>query len=28
MFDVDCEKDGYLYDVRQQGLQLGLSWSF
>lgn len=28
MFDVDYEKDGFVYDVRQQGLQLGLTWSF
>jgi hypothetical protein len=28
MFDVDYEKDRFLYDVRQEGLQLGLSWSF
>jgi len=28
MFDVDYEDDGYVYDVRQQGWQLGLTWSF
>ncbi len=28
MFDVDYQNDGYVYDVRQQGLQLGLTWSF
>ena len=28
MFDVDYDKDAFLYDVRQEGLQLGLSWSF
>ena len=28
MFDVDYEDDGYLYDVKQQGWQLGLSWAF
>lgn len=28
MFDVDYEEDGYVYDVRQQGWQLGLTWSF
>ena len=28
MFDVDYEKGGYVYDVRQQGLQLGLTWAF
>ena len=28
MFDVDYEKGGFLYDVRQQGWQLGLSWAF
>lgn len=28
MFDVDYEDDGYLYDVRQQGWQLGLTWAF
>ena len=28
MFDVDYENDGYVYDVRQQGWQLGLTWSF
>lgn len=28
MFDVDYENDGYVYDVRQQGWQLGLSWAF
>lgn len=28
MFDVDYQDDGYIYDVRQQGWQLGLTWSF
>lgn len=28
MFDVDYENDGYVYDVRQQGWLLGLTWSF
>ncbi len=28
LFDVDYDDDGYLYDVRQQGWQLGLSWAF
>ena len=28
MFDVDYEDNGFVYDVRQQGLQLGLTWSF
>ena len=28
LFDVDYDKDDFLYDVRQQGWQLGLSWSF
>lgn len=28
MFDVDYEDDGYVYDVRQQGWQLGLTWAF
>lgn len=28
MFDVDYENDGYVYDVRQQGWQLGLTWAF
>jgi hypothetical protein len=28
LFDVDYEEDGYLYDVRQQGWQLGLTWAF
>lgn len=28
MFDVDYEKGGFLYDVRQEGLQLGLTWAF
>ena len=28
MFDVDYEDDGFLYDVRQQGWQLGLTWAF
>jgi hypothetical protein len=28
LFDVDYEDDGYLYDVRQQGWQLGLTWAF
>ena len=28
MFDVDYENDGYVYDVKQQGWQVGLTWSF
>ena len=28
MFDVDYDDDGFLYDVRQEGWQLGLTWSF
>ena len=28
MFDVDYENGGYVYDVRQEGWQLGLTWSF
>lgn len=28
MFDVDYQNNGYVYDVRQQGLQLGMTWSF
>ena len=28
MFDVDYEDDGYVYDVKQQGWQIGLTWSF
>lgn len=28
MFDVDYSNGGYVYDVRQQGWQLGLTWSF
>jgi len=28
MFDVDYEKDGFLYDVRQEGWLLGLTWAF
>lgn len=28
MFDVDYEKSDFVYDVRQQGWQLGLTWSF
>jgi hypothetical protein len=28
MFDVDYEDDGFVYDVRQQGWQLGLTWAF
>jgi hypothetical protein len=28
MFDVDYENDGFLYDVRQEGWQLGLTWAF
>ena len=28
MFDVDYEDDGYVYDVKQQGWQVGLTWSF
>lgn len=26
--DVDCEEDGFLYDVAQDGPILGLSWRF
>jgi hypothetical protein len=26
--DVDYEDDGFLYDVAQQGITLGLSWRF
>jgi hypothetical protein len=28
MFDVDYEDDGFIYDARQQGWQLGLTWAF
>jgi hypothetical protein len=28
MFDVDYEDDGYVYDVKQQGWQIGLTWAF
>lgn len=28
MFDVDYNNDGFVYDVRQQGWQFGLTWSF
>lgn len=28
MFDVDYQKDGFVYDARQQGWQLGLTWAF
>jgi hypothetical protein len=28
LFDVDYEDDGFLYDARQQGWQLGLTWAF
>jgi len=28
MFDVDYDDDGFLYDARQEGWQLGLTWSF
>ena len=28
MFDVDYENDGYVYDAKQQGWQLGLTWAF
>jgi hypothetical protein len=28
MFDVDYENDGFVYNVRQQGWQLGLTWAF
>lgn len=28
MFDVDYDNDGFLYDVRQQGWQVGLTWAF
>jgi hypothetical protein len=28
IFDVDYEDDGFVYDVRQQGWQLGLTWAF
>ena len=28
LFDVDYEDGGFLFDVRQQGLQMGLTWSF
>ena len=28
MFDVDYEDNGYVYDVKQQGWQIGLTWAF
>jgi hypothetical protein len=28
MFDVDYDDDGFLYDIRQQGWQAGLTWAF
>ena len=28
MFDVDYDDDGFVYDARQQGWQLGLTWAF
>jgi hypothetical protein len=28
MFDVDYEDGGFIYDARQQGWQLGLTWAF
>jgi hypothetical protein len=28
MFDVDYENNGFVYNVRQQGWQLGLTWTF
>jgi hypothetical protein len=28
MFDVDHENNGFVYNVRQQGWQLGLTWTF
>lgn len=28
MFDVDYDNDGFLYDVRQEGWELGLTWAF
>jgi hypothetical protein len=28
MFDVDYEDGGFLYDARQQGWQVGLTWAF
>ena len=28
MFDVDYDDDGYVYDVKQQGWQVGLTWAF
>lgn len=28
MFDVDYEDGGFVYDARQQGWQLGLTWAF
>lgn len=28
MFDVDYEDGGFVYDVRQKGWQLGLTWAF
>ena len=28
LFDVDYEKDAFLYDVKQQGWLLGLTWTF
>jgi hypothetical protein len=28
MFDVDYDHDGFVYDARQQGWQLGITWAF
>jgi hypothetical protein len=28
LFDVDYEDDGFVYDARQQGWQMGLTWAF
>ena len=28
MFDVDYNDGGFVYDARQQGWQLGLTWAF
>ena len=28
MYDLDYEKDGFVYDVRQQGWIVGLTWAF
>jgi len=28
LFDVDYDDDGFVYDARQQGWQLGLTWAF